>query len=327
MKRAVFIDIAKAICIILVVIGHFDQNDFPDWYRKMILGIYTFHMPLFMFASGFLYAMTKKDIPYKAFIFKKFCRLLIPYFTCSFIILSLKLFVNNDYSINQISYISYFRVLYQPEAGYFLWFIWSLWWIFMIVPFFKSKKQRLILFLIVTFIHYFPKEITSVFSLTPTKYMFMFFMLGVCLFDYRDEVSAKLKKVPLLVYFSLFVIAEYLLFNVPAFRWIKYVIAFIGIAFIVSLSLRLERINKSSIKRIFYVLSASSFFIFLFHTTFEGMAKLFLIKMSLAYNPENPLSLLFVVLFVVSIGVLFPVVLYNTVIVRFKITRFLFGVK
>ncbi|KAA3144009.1 acyltransferase family protein, partial [Alistipes onderdonkii] len=56
MNRLISIDIAKAICIILVVIGHYNPDNAPEWYHTINLFIYTFHMPLFMFASGYVYA-------------------------------------------------------------------------------------------------------------------------------------------------------------------------------------------------------------------------------------------------------------------------------
>ena len=58
MNRLISIDIAKAICIILVVIGHYNPDNAPEWYHTINLFIYTFHMPLFMFASGYVYAAT-----------------------------------------------------------------------------------------------------------------------------------------------------------------------------------------------------------------------------------------------------------------------------
>ena len=53
MQRLVFLDIAKAICIILVVIGHYHPENSPEWYNVIWKFIYSFHMPLFMFASGY----------------------------------------------------------------------------------------------------------------------------------------------------------------------------------------------------------------------------------------------------------------------------------
>lgn len=71
MKRIIFIDIAKAICIVLVVIGHYVPDNSPAWYVAFHDIIYTFHMPLFMFTSGYVYIATKKDISYGQFILKK----------------------------------------------------------------------------------------------------------------------------------------------------------------------------------------------------------------------------------------------------------------
>lgn len=77
MQRLISFDIAKAICIILVVIGHYVPGYSPQWYVGVHDVIYTFHMPLFMFASGFIYMATKKDIQYKNFLLKKVKRLMV----------------------------------------------------------------------------------------------------------------------------------------------------------------------------------------------------------------------------------------------------------
>ena len=45
MQRLVFLDIAKAICIILVVIGHYHPDNSPEWYNVIWKFIYSFHMP------------------------------------------------------------------------------------------------------------------------------------------------------------------------------------------------------------------------------------------------------------------------------------------
>lgn len=72
MQRLVFLDIAKAICIILVVIGHYHPDNSPEWYNVIWKFIYSFHMPLFMFASGYIYIATKREHEtYKGFIVKK----------------------------------------------------------------------------------------------------------------------------------------------------------------------------------------------------------------------------------------------------------------
>lgn len=71
--RIQWIDIAKGLGIILVIIGH---SGAPDIIRKYIYG---FHMPLFFIISGYLYN-TPKNGELKELIIKKSRCYLIPYF-------------------------------------------------------------------------------------------------------------------------------------------------------------------------------------------------------------------------------------------------------
>ena len=64
MNRIIYLDIAQAICLILVVIGHYMPDNSPAWYVMFNRLIYTFHMPLFMFVSGYVYIATKKEMSY-----------------------------------------------------------------------------------------------------------------------------------------------------------------------------------------------------------------------------------------------------------------------
>ncbi len=75
-KRIEWIDIAKGIGIILVVIGHVSQNEFLNYF------IYSFHMPLFFILSGYLYKEKEH------FVKKKAKSILIPYFIFSFLTFS-----------------------------------------------------------------------------------------------------------------------------------------------------------------------------------------------------------------------------------------------
>ena len=49
LQRISFIDVAKATCIILMVIGHWAENEL------IITYIYSFHMPALFIISGYLY--------------------------------------------------------------------------------------------------------------------------------------------------------------------------------------------------------------------------------------------------------------------------------
>ena len=82
-SRLAMLDIARMVCIILVVIGHYDPADAPTHYSNMRMVIYTFHMPVFLFISGYLYIVTRKSETFTAFITKKIKRLAIPYLVTS----------------------------------------------------------------------------------------------------------------------------------------------------------------------------------------------------------------------------------------------------
>lgn len=70
-NRIEWVDTAKGITIILVVMGH---ANFPEPLRALI---YSFHMPLFFFLSGLF--LIKKGESFKTFLKKKFKGLIIPY--------------------------------------------------------------------------------------------------------------------------------------------------------------------------------------------------------------------------------------------------------
>lgn len=162
--RLVEFDIAKAICIILVVIGHYFPDNSPKWYVWVHDVIYTFHMPLFMFASGYIYNATRNGGAYGSFLWKKVRRLMVPYVVTSFIVISIKLLTQgNAYVQNPVTPIAYLQVLWSPVAGYFLWFIWALWWMFVIAPLFKTKESRLVLLGIGVILYYMPIPVPEMF--------------------------------------------------------------------------------------------------------------------------------------------------------------------
>lgn len=198
-------DIAKAICIILVVIGHYIPDNAPEWYVMNREFIYSFHMPLFMFASGFIYIAFKKEESYGHFLMKKVKRLMIPYLVTSVLIVTIKLLTEGSaYVENPVTVLSYIKVLYSPEAGYFLWFIWSLWWMFVIVPVFRTKRSRLIGFVIALALHYSPITFTQIFCLEQMRQMMVFFMLGVVAYDLKKLYISYAKKlaIPIVLLFA-----------------------------------------------------------------------------------------------------------------------------
>lgn len=72
MNRIVWLDYGKAVAIYLVVLAHTALNKSAEEF------IYTFHMPFFFFASGFLFSFEKYP-SYRQFAKRRFRQLIIPY--------------------------------------------------------------------------------------------------------------------------------------------------------------------------------------------------------------------------------------------------------
>ena len=81
-KQIDFISICKGIGIILVVLGHLNIGEY--WHQV----IYSFHMPLFFFISGYLFKYIYLEIP-KEFLLKKAKTLYIPFVKWALIFLLL----------------------------------------------------------------------------------------------------------------------------------------------------------------------------------------------------------------------------------------------
>lgn len=82
--RLQYIDIAKGICILLVIIGHILQFNCCGYGSDTgFIFIYSFHMPVFMLLSGYVAALSQRRIDAGVaidFIKKKFYSLVVPFF-------------------------------------------------------------------------------------------------------------------------------------------------------------------------------------------------------------------------------------------------------
>lgn len=325
MKRLTEFDIAKALCIILVVMGHNIPDGLPIWWQATHDIIYTFHMPLFMFASGFIYIAFKENEPYLHFLQKKVLRLMVPYLTTSFIVITLKLLLQGSGSVdNQVTVATYLRMFYLPEAGYFLWFIWALWWMFCITPTFKSKQSRLVLFLMAAILHYMPHNwITTAFCLQQTSKFYIWFMLGVICYDWSEQLSF-IKRVPASAVLCTFIGLQIAYISQFGGRGIlRVVLPYISIGFIMTIS---NLIAKKEHPKMLMIISGSSYIIYLLHTTFMAPLRAVIMKLPF-YDNENDLMFAGMVLIVCSAGVVLPILFHRYCLSKTKITRFLFGLK
>ena len=249
---------------------------------------------------------------------------MVPYLSVSAIVITIKLLTEGHaYMENPVTWMSYVKMLYLPEAGYFLWFIWALWWMFVISPLFKTKQLRLVLFILAIVLHYIPNFLPEIFCLRQFQGMLVYFMLGVVCCDWKQQISF-ISKVPAWCVLGFFAIAE----GMKLMNWggqIAELLPYLGIAAIMDFSFLMEKWNSKSNEWLM-VISSSSYIIYLFHTTFEGFAKAVVHKFPLFADGNSVLFVINVVI-VVGCGVFCPIILHRYVLNKTQITKILFGLK
>ena len=183
MARIPLVDALKGVTILLVVLGHsiqanmdnFDEN----WLYRLI---YAFHMPLFMFLSGYV-----TRISFSAnYIAGKFNRLVVP-FVCWYVVAFL--WLPQESGMSFFSYIV--RLIHAPDYG--LWFLWvlflchlSLWTSFKVS--YRRGSYLIVSAIIVALL-----PLTKTLGLHFLKWYYIFFLAGF-IFAKQVAVFAKIRK-------------------------------------------------------------------------------------------------------------------------------------
>lgn len=110
-KRVAWIDMAKGYGIILMIIGHLHVNELMVW-------IYSFHMPLFFFVSGYLFNIKSSFLEFSA---GKVKRMLIPYLFLYIPMLLADLLITGTLSTGQVLEHLRLNLLQQRHSA--LWFL------------------------------------------------------------------------------------------------------------------------------------------------------------------------------------------------------------
>ena len=145
-KRDKAIDILKGIGILFVILGHMNQV-IPI---NLLIYIYSFHMPLFFYISGYLYKEKYQEMSFKDYFKKRLNQLLYPYLTFSIINFVWILIKNHSIQILAKCFISLLYSNYIFETNYIgaVWFLLCLFVVeimyYIIQKYFKKYEQVMI---------------------------------------------------------------------------------------------------------------------------------------------------------------------------------------
>lgn len=203
--RYSYMDIAKGVGIILVILGHTNTslylNDF----------IYSFHMPLFFIISGYLYS--RKEIKYKEFIWHKFKSLLIPYIIF-FIISAPITLIKNNFSLSHLikSLLFYGETSWNTPI-WFLIVLFSVYIIYFLVDKLNNKQKNLCItvFLLLGYLCY-KNNIVLIMGLQVSFIGVFLFNIGTAIKEF-DISTIKNKEIIIVVLFSITLLFSVVLGN------------------------------------------------------------------------------------------------------------------
>lgn len=212
------IDLTKAIGIILVAYGHFGgMVEQPFWYQITKEVIYTFHMPLFMMLSGFLFSHFKRTKTFKKNLSDSFRRLIIPYVVFSWIFYSLYNIIQGGQDMAWWQLL--LKPLYSPTFGHttYLWFLPVLFILYFVANIFR-KSTPYIGLCIFAFLWLVNMQVilpeyayilkSDIAFLGYLSYFGVFFFIGQCL-----EVSIPVKLYDAVFYSVLFIGGLFIMYN------------------------------------------------------------------------------------------------------------------
>ena len=313
--RSDWVDYAKALGIILVVYGHVARGVSSVEIKTQFKSIqtidsiiYSFHMPLFFFVSGFFFYNSLLKRGGTKLILRKFDTIVYPYIIWSIFQGITEVFLSS-YTSGSVTYSDVFSLLWFPRAQF--WFLYVLFIFFAVSTIFLSffsKKAVIFLFLLSIVLYVYPIDISANLILRLLKGYFVFFVFGIFF-----SLYFKTERISNFFSFSLlscgFIISQYI-FHVK-FELLysdigieSLLLAFISILFLVSLSSQISTLmpNKTLAN-----IGKLSMAIYILHTLASSGARIILSKVANVHSFEVHLIVgcltgILIPIFIVSIA-------------------------
>ena len=316
-KKLILFDIkiTTGIAIILVVVGHLASRGQEDieFYVKLKSIIYKFHMPLFLFLSGYIsyftYPSIKSIKDYSKYVKKKFIRLFPAYLVLSLVFLTGKYMLAENTEFSKLI----IDILLYPSNSYagFLWYIYVLFLFYLSMPIIEYfVKNKFVIFFTISILLSTLIKFPEIFSLNLYFWYLPFYILGCYFSNNQATYLSLLKKYGyiILVLFVLWTFLEFLEI-IDIHKNIVSFFAIFGIGYLSSILL----VRNDFLEKI----GGDSFFIYLFNTMFMGGLTYFLKKVL-----GNELFIDFFYFFaplIIFSGIYFPLILKKIIKKRFTL--------
>ena len=209
-----------------VVIGHSFVGEHlkgPEWESAITNFAYTFHMPLFMLISGWLFYLTRlsgegKKWTYLEIVKDKAVRLLLPGFVFSIVAFAVKIAFPGEVTRQAGLSIKDFVVAFlYPYDNPFreLWFIVTLFFFFLFAPFWQivvRRKWTMMLTIVLLSVIHFVHPETTLLSIDKFCTHAIWFFLGIMIrkFDFVEKILIKNIGIAMIFGIVLYLIRHYI---------------------------------------------------------------------------------------------------------------------
>lgn len=244
--------ILQAWAMLWVVVGHAPLLSIdmiqPRYVEILYRIAYSFHMPLFIFVSGYLFYMTRisKPMPYAKMVLDKLKRLGIPFLFFTMVAMVVKtLFASDMARPSTISIDEFIRSVVYPGEGPLgeLWFVATIFWMFLLKPVWAwslkngySSICTLIVLLLIRMVTP-PHSIELLCISTAMRYA-VFFYMGMCFSRFVNVQSLMSLKCGYVLWGSI------ILIGVEMVLWqysLALLLAFTGIIISIAVALLFDR--------------------------------------------------------------------------------------
>ncbi len=273
-NRVYWIDYAKGIGILLVVIGHvcrglIDSSILsPSIAKSIDQWIYAFHMPIFFFLSGLL-IQRSVSTSLKDFIVNKLKTIAYPYFLWSIIQGGL-VSAAFQYTNNSIPLTDILQIIYQP-----IFIFWFLYVLFIIMIFYKfaydikaSPVHFLIFSIFLYYLHSLQSSFTSWSVLDLVCRFIIYFAIGAAVASPLMSWLSRINQfnIPLLISVTIsgfLAVAATVWLGIAENQLLVPLIAMIGISATIALAILLEQSKLANFVKVWGLLSLQ---IYVVHT-------------------------------------------------------------